>query len=126
MTVGGGGCTAGFQSSLCRRWVKNGPDALEMGCLHYPRKQTSVGYAADCDVIAHAAGVVAARDQRGDVAGGAPRVDADPAVRGRAGRSRAPSQPPTAAGARRVGWALAKPITRPDCPDGLRVRLLSL
>jgi hypothetical protein len=32
-------------------WVKNGPDALEMGCLHYPRKQTSVSYAADCDVI---------------------------------------------------------------------------
>jgi hypothetical protein len=32
--------------------VKNGPDALEMGCLHYPRKQTSVSYAADCDVIA--------------------------------------------------------------------------
>ena len=30
--------------------VKNGPDALEMGCLYYPRKQTSVGYAADCDV----------------------------------------------------------------------------
>ena len=23
--------------------VKNGPDALEMGCLYYPRKQTSVG-----------------------------------------------------------------------------------
>jgi hypothetical protein len=22
-----------------------------MGCLHYPRKQTSVSYAADCDVI---------------------------------------------------------------------------
>jgi len=32
-------------------WVKNGPDALEMGCLFYPRKQTSVSYAADCDVI---------------------------------------------------------------------------
>jgi hypothetical protein len=31
--------------------VKNGPDALEMGCLFYPRKQTSVSYAADCDVI---------------------------------------------------------------------------
>ena len=31
-------------------WVKNGPDTLEMGCLYYPRKQTSVGYAADCDV----------------------------------------------------------------------------
>ena len=26
-------------------WVKNGPDALEMGCLYYPRKQTSVSYA---------------------------------------------------------------------------------
>jgi hypothetical protein len=23
-------------------WVKNGPDALEMGCLYYPRKLTSV------------------------------------------------------------------------------------
>lgn len=32
-------------------WVKNGPDALEMGFLFYPRKQTSVSYAADCDVI---------------------------------------------------------------------------
>jgi hypothetical protein len=32
-------------------WVKNGPDALEMGCLHYPRKQTSVSYAADGDII---------------------------------------------------------------------------
>ena len=32
--------------------VKNGPDALEMRCLFYPRKQTSVSYAADCDVIA--------------------------------------------------------------------------
>jgi hypothetical protein len=31
---------------------KNGPDAVEMGCLYYPRKQTSVSYAADCDVIA--------------------------------------------------------------------------
>jgi hypothetical protein len=30
---------------------KNGPDALEMGCLYYPRKQTSVSYAADCDII---------------------------------------------------------------------------
>src|SRR6202023_2324214 len=30
---------------------KNGPDALEMGCLFYPRKQTSVSYAADCNVI---------------------------------------------------------------------------
>src|SRR5260370_37358291 len=28
-----------------------GPDALEMGCLYCPRKQTSVSYAADCDVI---------------------------------------------------------------------------
>jgi hypothetical protein len=35
----------------CRRWVKNGPDALEIACLYYPRKQTSVSYAADCDVI---------------------------------------------------------------------------
>jgi hypothetical protein len=24
----------------CRLWVKNGPDALEMGCLFHPRKQT--------------------------------------------------------------------------------------
>jgi hypothetical protein len=32
-------------------WVKNRPDALEMGCMYYPRKQTSVSYAADCDVI---------------------------------------------------------------------------
>src|SRR5258708_29799730 len=111
MTVGGGGCTAGFQSSLCRRWVKNGPDALEMGCLHYPRKQTSVGYAADCDVIAHAAGVVAARDQRGDVAGGAPPVDGDPAVREPGRRSPAPFQPPPAAAAPRVGWDLSEPIT---------------
>ena len=31
--------------------VKNGPDTLEMGCLYYPRKQTSVSYAADCDGI---------------------------------------------------------------------------
>jgi hypothetical protein len=31
--------------------VKNGPDALEMGCLYYPRKQTSVSCAADADVI---------------------------------------------------------------------------
>jgi hypothetical protein len=30
---------------------KNGPDALETGCLYYPRKQTSISYAADCDVI---------------------------------------------------------------------------
>jgi hypothetical protein len=37
--------------SRCRMWVKNGPDALEMGCLYYPRKQTSVSYAADQDVI---------------------------------------------------------------------------
>src|SRR5258708_27846679 len=94
MTVGGGGCTAGFQSSLCRRWVKNGPDALEMGCLHYPRKQTSVGYAADCDVIAHAAGVVAARDQRGDVAGAGPPGDAQPAFPQPAPASPPPPQPP--------------------------------
>jgi hypothetical protein len=33
------------------RWVKSGPDALEVGCLHYPRRQTSVSYAADADVI---------------------------------------------------------------------------
>ena len=32
--------------------VKNGPDALEVGCLYYPRKQTSLSHAADCDVIA--------------------------------------------------------------------------
>jgi hypothetical protein len=42
--------------------VKNGPDAIQMGCLRYPRKQTSVSAAAmtdpdpnpfaDCDVIA--------------------------------------------------------------------------
>jgi hypothetical protein len=32
--------------------VKNGPDALKTGCLYYPRKQTSVSYAAGCDVIA--------------------------------------------------------------------------
>jgi hypothetical protein len=42
-------------------WVKNGPDAIEMECLCYPRKQTSVSAAAmtdpdpnpfaDCDVI---------------------------------------------------------------------------
>jgi hypothetical protein len=31
--------------------TKNGPDALEMGCLYYPRKQRSVSYAADADVI---------------------------------------------------------------------------
>jgi hypothetical protein len=24
-----------------------------MGCLYYPRKQTSVSYAADCDVIVY-------------------------------------------------------------------------
>jgi hypothetical protein len=29
----------------------NGPDAREMGCLYYPRRQTSVSYAADCDLI---------------------------------------------------------------------------
>ena len=32
-------------------WVKNGPDALEMGRRYYPRKQTSVSYAADCEGI---------------------------------------------------------------------------
>ena len=32
-------------------WVKNGPDALEMGCLYCPRKQTSVSYAVDGDLI---------------------------------------------------------------------------
>ena len=37
--------------SQVRFGSKNGPDALEMGCLYYPRKQTSVSYAADCDVI---------------------------------------------------------------------------
>lgn len=30
---------------------QNGPDAREMGCLYYPRKQTSVSCAADCDAI---------------------------------------------------------------------------
>ena len=30
-------------------WVKNGPDAIEMGCLRYPRKQTSVRAAAMTD-----------------------------------------------------------------------------
>jgi hypothetical protein len=30
-------------------WVKNGPDAIEMGCLRYLRKQTSVGAAAMTD-----------------------------------------------------------------------------
>jgi hypothetical protein len=35
---------------ILQRWVKNGRDALEMGCLYYPRKQTSVSYAADADV----------------------------------------------------------------------------
>jgi hypothetical protein len=29
-----------------RLGVKNGPDAPEMGCLYYPRKQTSVSFAA--------------------------------------------------------------------------------
>jgi hypothetical protein len=38
-------CSAGPE------WVKNGPDAIEMGCLYY-RKQTWVSYAADCDLIA--------------------------------------------------------------------------
>jgi hypothetical protein len=37
--------------ACCLQWVKNGPDALEVGCLYYPRKQTSVSYAADCDAI---------------------------------------------------------------------------
>ena len=32
-------------------WVKNGPAALEMGRRYYPRKQTSVSYAADCEGI---------------------------------------------------------------------------
>jgi hypothetical protein len=32
-------------------WVKNSPDALEAGFLFYPRKQTSVSYAADCDLM---------------------------------------------------------------------------
>jgi hypothetical protein len=44
---------------LAAQTPKNGPDALEMGRLYalemgrlcYPRKQTSVSYAADCDVI---------------------------------------------------------------------------
>jgi hypothetical protein len=27
--------------------IKNGPDALEMGCLYYPPKQTSVSHASD-------------------------------------------------------------------------------
>jgi len=34
----------------CLKWVKTGRDALEMGCLFFPRKQTSASYAADCDV----------------------------------------------------------------------------
>jgi hypothetical protein len=34
-----------------RPLTKNGRDALEKGCLYYPRKQTSVSYAAGCDVI---------------------------------------------------------------------------
>jgi len=32
-------------------WAKSGPDALEMGCLYHPRKQTSVSYAAGCIAI---------------------------------------------------------------------------
>jgi hypothetical protein len=35
----------------CLRWVKNGRDALEMGRLYYPRKQTPISYAVDCDLI---------------------------------------------------------------------------
>jgi hypothetical protein len=31
------------------QWVKNGPDAIEMGCLRYPRKQTSASAAAMSD-----------------------------------------------------------------------------
>jgi hypothetical protein len=33
-------------SLMSQLGVKNGPDALEMGCLFYPRKQTSVIAAA--------------------------------------------------------------------------------
>jgi hypothetical protein len=36
--------------------VKNGRDALEMGCLYYRRKQTSVSCAADCDVVVSCGG----------------------------------------------------------------------
>jgi hypothetical protein len=32
---------------------KNGPDALKMGCLFYPRKQTSISYATDCDLVVY-------------------------------------------------------------------------
>src|SRR5882762_874819 len=39
------------RAAQCPFRVINGRDALEMGCLHYPRKQTSVSYAADCDAI---------------------------------------------------------------------------
>jgi hypothetical protein len=39
------------RAAKCRFWVKNGRDALEMGCLYCPRKQTSVSYAVDCDLI---------------------------------------------------------------------------
>jgi hypothetical protein len=39
-----------------RLWGQKRPDALEPGCLHYPRKQTSVSYAVDCDVIARYGG----------------------------------------------------------------------
>jgi len=38
-------------SSQCLSWVKNGRDAFEMGCLYYPRKQTSVSYRAVDDEI---------------------------------------------------------------------------
>jgi hypothetical protein len=31
---------AAFQACPCLTWVKNGPDALEMGFLFYPREQT--------------------------------------------------------------------------------------
>jgi hypothetical protein len=33
------------------KWVKNAPDALEIGCLCCPRKQTSFSCAADCGAI---------------------------------------------------------------------------
>jgi len=39
--------TAGkSQEDIGLLWVKNGPDALAMGCLYYPQKQTSVSAAA--------------------------------------------------------------------------------